>query len=457
MKLLIKNGKIIQADSDQKLDILCENGVISQLQTRLPEQEADQVIDAKGCYVFPGGIDPHVHMHLPSKAGFSSDDFYHGSKAALFGGTTTLIDFVTPFKGQSLIDALKERKDDAADALTDYSFHLSPVEWRDTTAAEIKTCIEQEGISSFKIYMAYKKAIGLEDDIIQKVLKTVGKYGGLVTAHCELGDEIEKLRENLIATGKTAPEFHPLSRPSDLEAKAVDNFIKMGKKAGCPVYIVHVSTAQSIPFIAQAQEEGQAVFAETCPQYLLLDDSKYQGSFSEAAPYVMSPPLRKKEDNRGLWKALEKGIIQTVGTDHCPFSIAQKKSGVKDFRKIPNGAGGVEHRMALLYTYGVLQNKISLQDFVALTSTNAAKIFGLYPKKGVIQVGSDADLVVWNPNIESIISAKTHHSLADTNIFEGIPVKGAPDYVITRGKIRIKHQKLQDDTPASFLWRPIER
>ena len=441
MKLLIINAHIINADTSIEADILCDNGKIIKIDTNLSTEGIAKTIDASGCYVFPGGIDPHVHMHLPSHAGYSADDFSSGSKVALLGGTTTLIDFVTPKKGQSLTNALVERRDEAVNSLIDYSFHVSPIEWRDTTEQEIKDCIKA-GITSFKIYMAYKKAIGIENEIISKVMKVVGESGGLVTAHCELGDEIEILRENFAKEGKLSPEFHPLSRPANLEAEAVKEFIEMGKEANCPVYVVHVSAKESLNHIYKAQQQKQKVFAETCPQYLLLEYSKYQGDFSQTAPFVMSPPLRKKADNKAIWDAITEETIQTIGTDHCPFTLQQKEFGKDDFRKIPNGAGGVEHRLTLLFTYGVLENKISLNQFVNSTSTQAAKIFGIYPQKGVVQVGSDADLVIWNPKQENTISAKTHHTNCDSDIYEGFKTKGQAKYVITNGKVVVKEGEL---------------
>ncbi|NJO87981.1 MAG: dihydropyrimidinase [Chloroflexia bacterium] len=394
-----------------------------------------KIIDAKGKIVFPGGIDPHVHMHLPTPAGFSSDDFYSGSKAALAGGTTTLIDFVTPKRGQSIIEALTQRKKEAENCLTDYKFHVSPVEWTRNTEKEILQCIENEGVNSFKVYMAYKDAIGLEDDEIINVMKTVGKAGRMVTVHAELGDEIETLRSKFINEGKFTPEFHPKSRPAKLEALAVKKAIEMAEKANCPLYIVHVSAKESVDYIRKAQLKGQKVFAETCMHYLLLNDSKYNGPFEQTAPYVLSPPLRKTEDQEALWQALADGTIQTIGTDHCPFTLSQKKTGLNDFRKIPNGAGSVEHRLSLLYTYGLLQNKINFERFIDLTSTNAANIFKLSGKKGKIEVGFDADLLIWNPEIERMISAETHQMNCDNDIFAGFEVKGAPEYVIRRGKI----------------------
>ncbi|MBL6943300.1 MAG: dihydropyrimidinase [Bacteroidales bacterium] len=441
MILIIKNGKIINADNSIKADVMCRDGKIIRISENLiPDSKHDKVIDASGCYVLPGGIDPHVHMHLPSFAGFSSDDFLSGSVAALFGGTTSIIDFVTPQKGETLSDAIEKRKLEAKNSLTNYSLHVSPIEWRNTLEDEIKNCIGI-GLKSFKVYMAYKDRVGLNDDVLLKVMKAVGNEGGMVTVHCELGDDIEELRNKFASENKLSPEYHLLSRPARLEAGAVKKAIDLAKEADCPLYIVHVSTKQSLRYISAAQKKGQKVMAETCPQYLLLDDSKYYGDFDNVAPFVMSPPLRKKEDMKALWEGISNGTIQTIGTDHCPFTNKQKENGKYDFRKIPNGAGGVEHRLALIYTYGVLTGKISLNQFVALTSTNTAKIFDLFPSKGIIAEGSDADIVVWNPEKENIISAKTHHQNCDNNIYEGLYTFGDPEYVICNGEIAVENAK----------------
>lgn len=435
MKLLIENGTIVNAVGSTKADVLCTDGKIVQIEKDIrPDPLPDKIIDAAGCYVMPGGIDPHVHMLLPSQSGFSSDDFLSGSKAALCGGTTTIIDFVTPKKGQSLTKAIDLRKKEAKDCLTNHSFHVSPIEWRDSMGDEIKNCIKN-GFGSFKVYMAYKDSIGIDDDVLFKVMEAVGKAGGMVTAHCELGDDIEELRNRFAHDKKLSPEYHPLSRPAELEARAVKKAIELAKEADCPLYIVHVSAKESLKYIREAQKNGQPVMAETCPQYLLLDDSKYMGDFQQTAPYIISPPLRKKEDNNALWEAIGDGTVQTVGTDHCPFTLKQKEAGINDFRKIPNGAGGVEHRLALLYTYGVLTGKISIDRFVALTSTNAAKIFGLFPAKGTIAVGSDADIVVWDPRTQNTISALTHHQNCDIGIYEGMKTTGVPKYAVKGGNI----------------------
>jgi dihydropyrimidinase len=435
MDILIKNGTIVNTDKSFGADILIINGKIAKIGTPLTATAPNtKIIDASGKYIFPGGIDPHVHLHLPGPAGFSSDDFYTGSKAALYGGTTFFIDFVTPRKGQGLIEALHDRKKEASSSLIDHTFHVSPVEWRDSMTEEIKACVT-EGITSFKIYMAYLDTIGLKDKDIQKVMKAVAEAGGMITVHCELGEEVDRLRKEFIKNGQISPKYHPLSRPNYVESEAVKKAIDFANEAGCPVYIVHVSTKESLEHIKKAQQKGQKVFAETCPHYLLLDDSKYLGEFANTAPFVMSPPLRKKEDNEALWQALADGTIQTVGTDHCPFTLDQKKYGIHDFTKIPNGAGGIEHRMALLFTFGVLKNRINLNRFVELISTNPAKIFGLYPKKGAVKIDSDADIVIWNPERENIISAKTHHQNYDINIFEGIHTKGEAEIVIVGGDI----------------------
>ena len=458
MGTLIKNGMLVTAEHTFSADILVEEGKISRVESPgvLPVNGYN-VIDAAGMLVFPGGIDPHVHMHLPTPAGFSSDDFLTGSRAALFGGTTTLIDFVTPHKGENLCDALEKRKAEAENCLTDYAFHISPVEWRSSLPKEIRDC-KDAGVPSFKVYMAYKKSIGLEDEDLKKVFQAVAEAGGMVTAHCESGDEIEALRDGFVKKGRTTPEYHPLSRPARLETEAVEKAIRFAAEARCPFYIVHVSAASSLEPIRKAQKQGLEVYAESCPHYLLLDDSRYKGSFEEAAPYVLSPPLRKKADNRALWKALADGTIQTLGTDHCPFTLEQKRNGLHDFRKIANGAGSVEHRLTLLYTYGVLQNKISLNRFVELVSTQPARIFGLYPRKGALLPGSDADIVIWNPEKENAISAQTHHMHCDTDIYEGFKTRGAPEMVMLRGKIAVEKGFWKGDTLSGrFLKRKRSR
>lgn len=455
MILLIKNGTIITSEKVFISDILIKDGIIFEISDDIDLNEHFKVIDASGKYIFPGGIDPHVHMHLPASAGYSSDDFYTGSKAALFGGTTTIIDFVTPDKNQSLTEALNKRKKEAEQSIIDYSFHVSPVDWHTDIEKEIKEVIK-EGITSFKVYMAYKDSIGLEDDILLKVMQAVAEASGIITVHAETGDEIDKLRNDYAEQGNLSPEYHALSRPNRTEADAVKKVIEFAEQTGCSVYIVHVSAKESVQYIKEAQTKGLKIFAETCPQYLLLEDSKLKGDFESTAAYVFSPPLRKKEDNKALWAALNDEIIQTIGTDHCPFTYDQKKIGISDFRKIPNGAGGVEHRMSLLYTYGILTNKISLNQFVKLTSTNAAKIFGLYPQKGEIAIGSDADLVIWDTEHQETISVDTHHQNCDLNIYEGMTTKGKPEFVIKGGEIVVNDNLLYlEKIKSGYLKREL--
>ncbi len=453
--MLIINGAVVTPSGVTETELLIDGGVISASGRGIARNNCDRVIDAAGMYIFPGGVDPHVHMHLPSATGYSSDSFLTGSRAALFGGTTTLIDFVTPERGESLIEALDRRMAEAGESLTDYAFHVSPVEWRNSTASEISECIDR-GVTSFKIYMAYKDTVGLGDDDLFRVMETVGKAGGMVTAHCEAGDRIEQLRNSFIAEGKTTPEYHPLSRPAYLESEAVGKAVDLAYRAGCPLYIVHVSARESLNHIREAKSRGQVVYAETCPQYLLLDDSKYLGHFEKTAPYVISPPLRKPEDCEALWLALSDGTIDAVGTDHCPFMMSEKRAGLSDFRLIPGGAGGVEHRLALLYTYGFLTKRLNINQMVNLFSAQPAKIFGLSAHKGHIMAGADADLVIWNPEPVGIISAVNHHQNCDTNIYEGITVKGMAEYVIINGRVAIENGKMAGAPEnGNYLFRPI--
>lgn len=456
MRILIKNGTVVNSDCSCAADILIHDRTIAAVGSRMQGNAYDKVIDAEGMYILPGGVDPHVHMHLPSAAGYSSDDFFTGSRAALYGGTTTIIDFVTPARGESLTEALGKRMNEAASCLTDYAFHVSPVEWRKTIPDEIRSCI-RGGVTSFKAYMAYLDTIGLGDADLIKVMKAVSAAGGIVTIHCEDGNAIEELRTKYISEENTSPLYHALSRPAHLEAKAVEKAITHAAETACPLYIVHVSSQESLEIIRKAKLKGQTVYAETCPQYLLLNESKYTGNFSGTAPYVMSPPLRTKSDNDALWKGIGEGIISTVGTDHCPFTMAQKMTGINDFRKIPGGAGGAEHRLSLLYTYGVLTNRLNINQMVSIFSTAPARIFGLYPRKGEIKQGYDADIILWNSQPEKTISAKTHHQNCDINIYEGMKVRGNADYVIRGGDIIIENGRMTgSNKPGKYLFRTVK-
>lgn len=451
MSILIQNGRIITSHGEQIADLLVADNKIRAIGINL-DAKADITIDASGMLVMPGGIDPHVHLQLPTPAGHSADDFVSGSIAALMGGTTSIIDFVTPTRGQSMVDALKARIAEAADSLVDYTFHVSPVEWNKNTLNEIEECIEM-GFPSFKVYMAYKNSVGIDDTALYHVMHTVAKSGGLVTSHCELGDDIDILRDFYANQGLTAPKYHLLSRPPRFEALAVKRAIELADQTQCPLYIVHVSAAESVKNIIQAKKSGQPLYAETCPQYLLLDEALYDNKTPIVLKYVMSPPLRSATDRETLWNAIANGHIQTVGTDHCPFTLEQKMAGKNDFRKVPNGAGGIEHRLSLLYTYGVLVGKLSLSKLVDVYATQPAKIFGLYPQKGEIAVDADADIVIWNPNVKGTISAKTHSSNADINIFEEFETIGAAAYVIKNGKMAVENGQLNPNLPKGKLIR----
>ncbi|OFX32517.1 MAG: dihydropyrimidinase [Bacteroidetes bacterium GWA2_32_17] len=443
MNILILQGKVITYKTTEVSDILIVKNKIAAIGNNLKITDNTKIIDASGKYVFPGGIDPHVHLNLPTPAGPSSDNFETGTIAAIYGGTTSIIDFVTPNKNESLISAFNKRIIDAKNSKTDYGFHMGITSWNKNTAKEIEHCVNELGITSFKTYMAYKGAIGIEENELYEVMKIASKLHVVVSVHCELGDEILKLQKEIIAKGNITPAYHALSRPNYVEAESVKHVVELAKKTKCIVYIVHTSTKESIKIIETAQKSGITVFSETCPQYLLLDDSVYNKPLPDSLKYVISPPIRKIADQNALWKAIKNKTVQFVATDHCPFNTkGQKAIGKNDFTKIPNGAGGIEHRLALLYTYGVLKNKISINEFVAITSSNPAKVFGIYPQKGEIEVGSDADIVIWNPKTENVISAKTHHQNCDSNIYEGFKTKGNAETVILNGKIVLEKNSL---------------
>jgi len=433
LKTLIKNGMLINADSTQHADILITGSRISNIKASIDDPEA-KIIEARGKYIIPGGIDPHVHLKLKSPAGFSADDFESGSQAALYGGTTTILDFVTPFKGQSLIEALKQRQIEAVNCISNLSFHISPVDLHSGLSEEISACIDK-GYKTFKAYLAYKESIGLEDNQLLRIMKILAVHQALLMVHCELGDEVEKKRNDLFEQGLAGVASHPQSRPNKLEALAVKKLIEYAAETKCPVYVVHVSTKEAIQLIEKAQQEGVEVYAETCPQYLLLDKELYSHDFSSSAQHVCSPPYRSFEDRNALWKALQNGVINTIGTDHCPFNLSQKAHGKDDFRKIPNGIGGIEHRLSLMYSYGVMEGKISLMKWVDLCSAAPARLFGFANSKGRIEEGYDADLVIWNPDDRGSISVKKHHQNCDSNVYEGFEIVGSAEKVLLAGEI----------------------
>lgn len=444
MGILIKNGEIITASDRFVGDIYCDQGKIVAVGAGLAkERAADTVIDASGQLVFPGGVDAHVHMELPFMGTESSDDFETGTAAGVAGGTTSIIDFVIPGRGQSLLDGLAMWHEKAKKAVADYAFHMAVTWFGDRTLSEMAACAREHGIPSFKTFMAYRGAIGVDDPELIQVMEAAKGLGALVTVHAEHGDAVVALQKKLLKEGKTHPRYHAESRPAPIEGEATGRAIMLARVLGEPIYIVHLTCKEALAAVAEARSRGQVVLAETCPQYLLLDDSVYDKPGFEGAAYVMSPPIRPKGHQDALWAALSAGLIQTVATDHCPFNqVGQKDMGKDDFTKIPNGAAGIENRLALLWTYGVLEGRIDVHRFVDLFATQPAKIFGLYPRKGSIVPGGDADLVIFDPKGSSTISAKTHHHRCDRSIFEGFEVKGRPTHVIVNGRVQFKDGKL---------------
>ncbi|MEE8138032.1 MAG: dihydropyrimidinase [Thermoanaerobaculia bacterium] len=436
MGILIKNGTVVTALDRWVGDVRCHDGRIAELGTGLEAAAGDEVLDASGQFVFPGGVDPHVHMELPVAGTVSSDDFETGTAAGLAGGTTTIIDFVHPERGQNLLEALAARREEAAKAVADYGLHMAVTWWGDETAAWMARCVEQ-GIPSFKVYMAYKEIVGIEDRELVRVLEAIARTGGLLLVHAEHGDMVELLRDRMAAEGKIEPRFHALSRPPELEGEAASRAAVLAGVSGAALYVVHVTCRETVAALVRARERGWTVYGETCPQYLLLEDSVYDKPDFEGAAYVIAPPIRPRSHQETLWSALKAGILQVVATDHCPFNQeGQKELGRRDFRRIPGGAAGIEHRLSLLYTYGVLEGRLDLQQFVDLVSTRPARLFGLYPRKGSITIGADADLVVWDPEATATISAESHHHRCDRSIYEGFRVKGLASVVIANGRIR---------------------
>ncbi|MGH9768572.1 MAG: dihydropyrimidinase, partial [Blastocatellia bacterium] len=437
MRTLINNGHIVTAVDSYNADILIDGETIAMIGKDLASVvgSVDKTIDATGKLVIPGGIDPHTHMDLPFGGTASSDDFETGTRAAAFGGTTTIIDFAVQYKGQALNEALDVWFQKAeGKAATDYGFHLICTDLPDERLPELKALINQ-GVTSFKLFMAYPGVFLVDDGTIFKAMSVAGENGGLICMHAENGVVIDVLVKRAIEQGRTAPKYHALTRPTKAEAEGVHRAIAIAEMANSPVYIVHLSCYDALKEVQAARDLGLPAFAETCPQYLLLDYSFYEKPDFEGAKYVMTPPLRDKENQELLWRGLRGDDLQVISTDHCPFCFKeQKELGRDDFSKIPNGGPGVENRMSLIYHHGVTQGRISLNRFVELTSTAAAKIFGLFPKKGTIAVGSDADIVIFDPNREQTISAATHHMRVDYSAYEGWRVKGVTETVLSRGR-----------------------
>ncbi len=434
--LLIKNGIITTHDKQYVGDILISDGKIKEIGKKLIISGNNfETIDATGLLILPGGVDPHVHMSLRSGKAISSDDFETGSIAALSGGTTTFMDFVTPQKGEPLKEALLKRMEETEKSLCDYSLHMSITSMESYTEKEINDMVQNEGIISFKLYMAYKNSIGMNDNDILKAMAMIKNAGGISMIHCENGDIEEFIKGQLISSKRTDISNYPASRPAEMEIDAVNRAILFSKITKCPLYIVHLSTEEGVESVLKAKKDGVSVYAETCPHYLILNDSVYKKG-KQSAKFIMSPPLRQTFDINKLWDGISNGILEVISSDHCPFNLKNDDySGPNDFTIVPKGIGGVDHRMSLMYTKGVSEKKINIHRFVNLTSTRPAKIFGLYPAKGTIMKGSDADIVLWDTNKESFISAKNQFQNCDSSAYEGIKTIGCPLKVIAGGRL----------------------
>ena len=438
MPLLIKNGQVVNADSRFFADVYAEGETITQIGRNLEVPPDTEVIDATGKYVFPGFIDPHVHIYLPFMSTFAKDDHATGSIAALVGGTTTFLEMCCPSRFDDTLEGYELWKSKAdGQTACDYSFHMSVTKFGPETASQLAEIV-RDGINSFKIFLAYKNFFGVDDGETYETLKLAKKLGVITTAHCENAELVSRLQAGLLAEGKTGPEWHEPSRPESVEAEGTNRFATFLENTDSTGYVVHLSCQPALEAAVAAKSKGTKLFIESVVPHFLLDKTYAERAGVEGMKYVMSPPLRNVGNQVPLWNALKTGMIDTVGTDHCPFDVEQKRMGEGDFTQIPNGIPGIEDRVNLLYTFGVTEGRIDLHRFVDSASTQAAKIFGLFPRKGTIAVGSDADLVVFDPNYNGTISAKTQSTNNDYNGFEGVTIKGRPSVVTVRGKVQVK-------------------
>jgi dihydropyrimidinase len=443
MSKVIKGGTIVTADRTYKADVLIEGDTIADIG---PDLSGDEVLDAAGCYVMPGGIDPHVHLEMPFMGTYSTDDFESGTRAGLAGGTTMVVDFCLPNPQQSLLEALQRWDNKSTRANSDYSFHMAVTWWGEQVFDEMKTVVEEKGINTFKHFMAYKGALMVEDDEMYASFQRCAALGALPLVHAENGDVVAGMQAKLMAEGNNGPEGHAYSRPPEVEGEATNRAIMIADMAGVPLYVVHTSCEQSHEAIRRARQKGMRVYGEPLIQHLTLDESEYfDKDWDHSARRVMSPPFRNKMHQDSLWAGLQAGSLQVVATDHCAFTTEQKRYGLGDFTRIPNGTGGLEDRMPMLWTYGVSTGRLTMNEFVAVTSTNSAKILNIYPKKGAILEGADADIVVWDPNREKTISAKTQQSAIDYNVFEGKHVRGLPRFTLSRGKVVIEESTIKTE------------
>ncbi len=436
MTMIIRGGTVVNADRAFRADVLTYGDKIVAVGENLEAPHSAKVIDARGQYVMPGGIDTHTHMNLPFMGTVTQDDFFTGTAAGLAGGTTTIMDFVIPSPKQSLLEAFHTWRGWAQKAAGDYTFHVAVTWWDESVREEMGILVRDHGVNSFKHFMAYKNAIMADDETLVNSFRRALELGAIPTVHAENGELVFQLQQDLLRQGLTGPASHPLSRPPAVEAEAANRAITIAGVLNTPLYIVHVSCAESLEAIARARANGQRVYGEALAGHLVIDDSVYRSDDLEfAAGHVMSPPFRSKHHQAALWHGLQGGNLHTTATDHCTFCAAQKAAGKDDFTKIPNGCGGVEERMAVVWDAGVNTGRLTPSEFVRVTSANAAQIFNMYPRKGVIAVGSDADIVVWDPEGTRTISARTQHAKGGFNVFEGRTVRGIPSTTLAAGKV----------------------
>ncbi|RWH73977.1 MAG: dihydropyrimidinase [Mesorhizobium sp.] len=440
MTKVIRNGTIVTADRTWKADLLMQHGKIVAIGSNL---HGDHEFDATGCFVMPGGIDPHTHLEMPFMGTYSADDFESGTRAALAGGTTMVVDFCLPSPQQSLLEALQMWDNKTSKASCDYSFHMAITWWGKQVFDEMATVVDK-GITSFKHFMAYKGALMVDDDEMYSSFQRCADLGALPLVHAENGDVVAALSQKLLAAGNNGPEGHAYSRPPEVEGEATNRAIMIADMAGVPLYVVHVSCEQAHEAIRRARQKGMRVFGEPLIQHLTLDESEYfNKDWDHAARRVMSPPFRNKLHQDSLWAGLQAGSLQVVATDHCAFTTSQKRNGIGDFTKIPNGTGGLEDRLPVLWTTGVNTGRLTMNEFVAVTSTNIAKILNMYPRKGAIVEGADADIVVWDPKRKKTITSKKQQSVIDYNVFEGFEVTGLPRFVFSRGELSIQEAEVK--------------
>lgn len=456
--LLIRGATVVNADREEAADVLCVDGRIAAVgaQAAALAPAGAQTLDGSGQYLIPGGIDPHTHMQLPFMGTVTMDDFYTGTAAGLAGGTTSIIDFVIPDPQQPLMDAYRTWRGWAEKSAADYSFHVAITWWGEQVSADMGTLVRDEGVNSFKHFMAYKNAIMCDDETLVNSFRRSLELGAMPTVHAENGELVYLLQQEVAKMGITGPEGHPLSRPPMVEGEAANRAIAIADVLGVPIYVVHVSCIESAEAIARARARGQRVYGEVLAGHLVVDESVYRHpDFATAAAHVMSPPFRPKAHQDMLWRGLQSGSLHTTATDHCTFCASQKAAGLGHFAKIPNGCGGIEERLAVIWDAGVNTGRLTPSEFVAITSANTAKLFNLYPRKGCITEGADADLVLWDPAATKTISVKTQHSKGDFNIFEGRAVRGLPSTTISQGQVVYSNGELRAVQGAGrYLKRP---